>query len=91
VDKDQILARLRGFVEENFLYMRPDFELQNDQSLMANGIVDSMGVMEMIQFLEEEFGVEVGDEEITEDNLGSLDAITGFVVRRGSGEGRQAV
>jgi acyl carrier protein len=91
VDKDQILARLRGFVEENFLYMRPDFELKNDQSLMGNGIVDSMGVMEMIQFLEEEFGVEVSDEEITEDNLGSLDAVTGFVVKRGSGEGRQTV
>src|SRR5690606_21697794 len=71
VDKSQIIARLRDFVEENFLYMRPDFELQNDQSLMGNGIVDSMGVMEMIQFLEEEFGVEVDDAEITEENLGS--------------------
>jgi acyl carrier protein len=91
VDKAQILTRLRGFIEENFLYMRPDFELKNDQSLMGNGIVDSMGVMEMIQFLEEEFGVEVEDTEITEENLGSLDAIAGFVLERGSGEERQAV
>lgn len=91
VDKSQILTRLRAFVEENFLYMRPDFELKNDQSLMENGVVDSMGVMEMIQFLEEEFGVEVDDSEITEENLGSLDAIAGFVLKRGSGESRQAV
>lgn len=89
MDNAQIVARLRDFIEENFLYMRPDFELQNDQSLMSNGIVDSMGVMEMIQFLEEEFGVEVSDEEITEENLGSLDAIAGFVARRSSGGDRQ--
>ena len=89
MDKNQILTRLHDFVEENFLYMRPDFELQSDQSLMGNGIVDSMGVMEMIQFLEEEFGVEVGDDDITEDNLGSLNAITAFVIARRSDEHHQ--
>ena len=48
MSRDEILARLRAFVDENFLYMRPDFELRNDASLMGNGIVDSMGVMEAI-------------------------------------------
>lgn len=91
MDKSQIIARLRDFVEENFLYMRPDFELQNDQSLMGNGIVDSMGVMEMIQFLEEEFGVEVDDAEITEENLGSIEAIAGFVARRKGAEEERRV
>lgn len=90
VDKSQIISRLRDFVEENFLYMRPDFELKNDQSLMENGVVDSMGVMEMIQFLEEEFGVEVDDSEITEENLGSLDAIAGFVLSRRGDEAQTA-
>ncbi len=79
-------------MEENFLYMRPDFELRNDQSLMGNGIVDSMGVMEMIQFLEEEFGVEVDDADITEENLGSIDAIAEFVAaRKGAGGERYVV
>lgn len=92
MDKSQIIARLRDFVEENFLYMRPDFELRNDQSLMGNGIVDSMGVMEMIQFLEEEFGVEVDDADITEENLGSVDAIAEFVAaRKGAGGERYVV
>jgi acyl carrier protein len=79
MDKTEILARVRSFVNENFMYMRPDFTLADDASLMGNGIVDSMGVMEMIEFLESEFGVKVDDAEITEENLGSLNAISEFV------------
>lgn len=79
MDRNQVLARVRSFVNENFMYMRPDFTLADDASLMGNGIVDSMGVMEMVEFLESEFGVKVGDSEITEENLGSLDAISRYV------------
>ena len=81
----EIVSRLRTFVTDNFLYMRPDLELDNDDSLMGKGIVDSMGVAEMIYFLEEEFGVVVADDEITEENLGSVNAITAYVSAR-SGE-----
>ncbi len=80
--RDQILARLRAFIDETFLYMRPDFELGNDDSLMGNGIVDSMGVMEVIAFIDEELGVVVGDADVTEKNLGTLNAIADYVLAR---------
>jgi len=89
MNRDEILARLRAFVEENFLYMRPDFELRNDASLLGNGIVDSMGVMEMIAFLEEEFGVVVDDVDITEENIGCLDAIANYVIAHSAESHRQ--
>lgn len=89
MSRDEILARLRAFVDENFLYMRPDFKLHNDASLMGNGIVDSMGVMEMIAFLEDEFGVVVEDVDITEENLGTLDAIASYVAKRTVGADHQ--
>lgn len=76
---EQIVERVRTFVDETFLYMRPDFELGADDSLMGNGVVDSMGVMEMIAFLEEEFGVVVDDTDVTEANLGTLNAIARYV------------
>lgn len=79
MSRDKIVARLRTFVDDNFLYMRPEFDLENDASLMGEGIVDSMGVAEMIYFLEEEFGVTVEDQDITEENLGSIDAIAAYV------------
>lgn len=90
MQRDQVVARIRAFVNENFLYMRPDFELADDDSLMGTGVVDSMGVMEMIEFIESEFGVTVGDADITEENLGSIDAIASYVIARGAGERQTA-
>ena len=80
----QIRARVRLFLEENFLYMRPNFELGDDDRLLERGVVDSMGVAEMVTFLEDEFGVATSDEDITEANLGSLNAIGRFVSRKRS-------
>ena len=76
------MQRLQAYVQENFLYMRPDVELRPDESLLASGIVDSMGVMEVVAFLETEFGVVVEDADITEENLGSLAAIARYVSQR---------
>lgn len=74
-----IRARLRAFVEENFLYMRPDFVLRDEDRLLERGVIDSMGVVEMITFIEDEFGVKTADDEISEANLGTLAAIAAFV------------
>lgn len=77
-----VLEKVRNFVTENFLYARPDFVLGDADKLLGSGIVDSMGVMEIVVFLEEEFGIAVDDVDITEDNLGSLEAITAYVGSR---------
>ena len=77
--KQATIERIRAFVRENFLYMRPDFELADNDRLLERGVVDSLGVVEMVQFVEEEFGVDVGEDEISEANLGSLEAIARFV------------
>jgi acyl carrier protein len=77
--ESDIIDRMRGFVQENFLYMRPDFELADDERLLERGVVDSMGVVEMIAFIEDEFGINAAEDEISEANLGSLRAIARFV------------
>lgn len=79
MDRSDILARTRGYIQENFLYMRPAFRLADDDPLLEKGVIDSMGVMELLGFLKREFGVEVPDVEITEENLGSLNAIARYV------------
>lgn len=81
----QALAqKVRTYIEDNFLYMRADVELDDDASLLGDGIVDSMGVMEIIAFLEDEFGVIVADEEITEENLGTVNAIARYATAKGA-------
>ena len=77
-----IKARLRAFVQENFLYAMPNFELGDDDLLMEKGVIDSMGVAEMIAFVESEFGVVTSDDEVSEANFGSLSAISRFIRAR---------
>src|SRR5438045_3530797 len=78
----QIRERVRSFLQENFFYMRPDFELGDEDKLLERGVVDSMGVAEMVTFIQDEFGITVSDEDITEANLGSLRAIGRFVSQK---------
>ena len=59
--------------------MRSDVRLAESDSLLGQGIIDSMGVIELVQFIQDTFGVTVEDEEITELNLGSLAAIARYV------------
>lgn len=75
----EIANRVREYVLENFLYMRPGYEFADTDSLLGHGIIDSMGVIELITFVQDEFEVEIEEDEITEENLGSLAAIGRFV------------
>jgi acyl carrier protein len=77
----EVRKKVREFVEREFLYMRPEFALADDDGLMAVGVIDSMGVLEMITFLEDAFQIAVADGEITTANLGSINAIATFVAR----------
>jgi len=82
-----VLARTRAFVNETFLYMRPGFTLSDTDRLLQRGVIDSMGVMEVIAFLRSEFGVVVADEDITETNLGTLSDIARYVSTHSNGNG----
>jgi acyl carrier protein len=86
-----ILARTRAYVQETFLYMRPGFALGDQDHLLQRGVIDSMGVMELIAFLRSEFGIEVADEDITEQNLGTLADIARYVTtKRANASGMRA-
>lgn len=80
--EQDVISLVRAFVQENFLYMLPDLVLGDDDRLLERGVVDSMGVVEMIAYVEEEFGIEAAEEEISETNFGSLTAIARFVIEK---------
>jgi acyl carrier protein len=77
-----VIDKTHAYLLENFLYMRPNFVVGESDSLLRLGIIDSLGVMELVQFLDDAFGVTVDDDEIREDNLGSLATIARFVTRK---------
>ncbi len=82
LNQTEVQDQIREYIRENFLYMRPDFELNDDDQLLKKGVVDSMGVVEVLEFLRDDFGVEIEDDEITEENLGSIAAMASFVHAR---------
>lgn len=77
--QEQIREKVRAYLQDNFLYMMPDLVLQDDDRLLERGIVDSMGIVELLTFIEDEFGIKPADEEISEANLGTVRSIVGFV------------
>jgi acyl carrier protein len=77
--KDQI----RQFVSEELAAAKGVTVVSDDQSLIENGVVDSLGIFRLVTFLEENFGVKIGDEEISADNLASVDMIEQLVIRKG--------
>ena len=78
----QIVNETRAYIMENFLYARPDYVVAEDEHLLEKGVVDSMGMVELITFLQDQFGVEPADDEITEENFATLRRIAAFVARK---------
>lgn len=72
--------RVRSFIIENF-YLDAS-EIGDDTLLVSNGFIDSTGMLEVITFLESEFGIEISDQETTPDNLESIARIAAFVARK---------
>jgi acyl carrier protein len=79
-----VRKQMRGFIEDNFLYLRPDLELADGDDFLAAGVIDSLGFVELVEEVQARFGIAIDDVEITEENFGSIDAIAGYVERKRS-------
>lgn len=75
-------AEIRTFLAENFPLGEDPSNLRADASLLEAGIIDSTGVLELVGFIEETWGVRVEDEELLPENLDSIQSIVGFVERK---------
>ena len=75
-------AEMREFIQANFLYMRPDLELRDDDDLLNLGVIDSIGFVELVGEVEERYGLTIADLEIVEENFGSVNAIAAFVAAK---------
>lgn len=70
---------LRQFIADNFILDDQAGELAGDASLTQAGVLDSMGVLELIMFIEERFGIKVPDEDTLPENLDSIDRIVRYL------------
>lgn len=77
-----VKQQVKHFILSNYLFTDDESKLKDAESLMQSGAMDSTGILELIMFLEEKFGIKVADEEMVPANLDSVHSIVGFVERK---------
>jgi acyl carrier protein len=82
-----IKKTLKEFIVESFLPFAGVDSFEDDDSFMEKGIIDSTGVLELLEFIEGQFKITVEDEEVIPDNLDSLNKMTSFIERKISDAG----
>jgi len=75
---------IREYVLENYLFTDDESVLINNDSFLDKGILDSTGILEMINLIEEEYDVKVEDNEMIPENLDSVNNIVAFIERKQS-------
>ena len=73
---------IEQFILDELTQGRGITEIDQDENLLSKGIVDSHGVMELVGFLEQRYGISVGDEDLTPENFESVQRIEAFVERK---------
>jgi acyl carrier protein len=81
----EYIAPIRNFISTNFLFDADGNVLQNDASFLEQGIIDSTGVLELVEWLEEDFGLKIEDEELIPENLDSVLLLAAFIEKKRNG------
>jgi acyl carrier protein len=86
-----VKSKIRTFIVDNYLFGDDD-GLEENTSFLDEGIVDSTGILELIEFISEEFSITVEDEELIPENLDSINNVTVFIGKKtGQANGSAAV
>lgn len=80
--KAQVEDQLRGFILDSFLFGDAERMPQDSDSLLRTGVLDSTGVLELIEFLEAEFGIAVEDSETVPANLDTISGLVQYVTSK---------
>ncbi len=79
-----VVERLRRFLAQQFPATK---NVSNDEPLLNNGLIDSLGILDVVTFLEKEFGFAVSDEDLLPENFGSVTSLLNFVQQKTNGTG----
>ena len=77
----QTTVRIRAFIIEHFPTARAR-RLTSDESLLENGVLDSLGILDLVAYLEREFRISVSDDDLLPEHFDTLDRLTAFVERK---------
>lgn len=78
-----IEPRIREFISKHFPLARKN-GVKSEENWLENGMLDSLGILDLVNFLEKEFSIRVSDEELLPENFQSLNSVTDFVRKKDS-------
>lgn len=81
---EEVIERVKAFIMSNFLFDAEGNQLDNTASFLDQGIIDSTGVLELVEWIEEQYGFSVEDEELIPENLDSVVNLAAFITRKRS-------
>ena len=88
MNTETLKTQVRQYVADNLPMGTSAAELRDDVSFMESHILDSVGVLELIAFIEKKFGIKVEDQEMLPENLDSLNRIGRYLERKLNGHAR---
>ncbi|MCA9471148.1 MAG: acyl carrier protein [Nitrospirales bacterium] len=77
------IESIRKFIVEHIPKAR-QMSIQDDEQLLENGLLDSLGILDVVTHLEEEFGISISDDELTPDNFQSIRTMYQYVQQKKS-------
>ncbi|MDB6027985.1 MAG: hypothetical protein JWM68_4208 [Verrucomicrobiales bacterium] len=78
----EIESNIKRFVADNFLFSEGVFEYENDTSFLREGIIDSLGVMELVSFVEAQYRIPVVPLDVTPENFDSVTKLANYIRSR---------
>jgi len=75
----EIEQNIRSFVVDNFLFGEENGHFSNDDSFLDKGLIDSMGILTLVEFVKEKYSISIEDEELVPDRWDSVHRIAAFI------------
>jgi acyl carrier protein len=75
----QIETKIKDYIAKNLLFSEEGYTYADEVSFLQEGIIDSLGVMELVEFVQKEFGIKVEQTEVTPENFDSVAKLAAFV------------
>ena len=77
-----VKGKIKEFIVNDFLMGADSINIQDDTSFLEEGIIDSTGILELVEFLQSTFSITIEDEELIPDNLDSINKVAAFIQRK---------
>ncbi len=78
----QIKEAVKGYIVENFMFGNESEPIREDDSFIERGIIDSTGIMELIDYIENKYDISLDDKELVPENLDSLNNLSRFILSK---------